>query len=115
MMNMKTMIGRGRKYFSVKNVFLVALLLFFIYLVARYFMRRGYEGMEDKDQANANANANANASEDKTAEDKAKDTTKDKAKVKANASEDKDKANAKVNASASEDAKTQPDDTKSPH
>lgn len=42
---MKTMMGRGRKYFSVKNVFLVALLLFFIFLLSRYFMRGWYEGM----------------------------------------------------------------------
>ena len=37
--------GRGRKYFSVKNVFLVALLMFFIFLLSRYFMRGWYEGM----------------------------------------------------------------------
>jgi hypothetical protein len=42
---MKTMMGRGRKYFSVKNVFLVALLMFFIFLLSRYFMRGWYEGM----------------------------------------------------------------------
>jgi hypothetical protein len=52
-MNMKTMMARMGKRFSVKTVFLVLLLLFFVYILSMYFMRGWYEGMTTEDDKNA--------------------------------------------------------------
>lgn len=50
--NMKKMMAR----FSMKSVFLVLLLLFFVYLLSTYFMRGWYEGMAtEKDAKKADA------------------------------------------------------------
>ena len=83
-MNMKSVVGRVRKYFSrdtVKYVFLVALLLFFVYLLSRYFMRGWYEGMEGGDADKKEA--------DKKEADKKDATTTDADKKDATAEADK--------------------------